>query len=269
MASPRENLQPILISSPVRRSGTTLIQRLLCSAPNCLIFGESCANDVNTFVNLFQAKQLSLQSHQAFREEVLQRVLAGEVNDWIADLMPTAYLEAMEEACFKLVVHQRDFAVAQGRPVWGMKMAEWNLNMLVQLCQLLPKAKVIYITRGLEDCIRSAKRVNMIQGPMETQQFAQTWQQGPMVVQQYISADRLLMLSYESLLAQPAQHIEQLAQFSGAEGIDPTVLQHRINTFRSDLHRDPSGKGWMAPEDLDESDRAIIQQYTYSGPFQP
>lgn len=46
-----ENLSPIFISSPLGRSGTTLLQRLICSSDNGICYGESLAQD---FLNYFE-----------------------------------------------------------------------------------------------------------------------------------------------------------------------------------------------------------------------
>lgn len=39
----------IIITLPTIRSGTTLPQRLLCSATNALIYGATCAQDLEFF----------------------------------------------------------------------------------------------------------------------------------------------------------------------------------------------------------------------------
>jgi hypothetical protein len=41
-------LEPLFVTAPVTRCGTTLLQRLICSAPNALLFGESVAADMET-----------------------------------------------------------------------------------------------------------------------------------------------------------------------------------------------------------------------------
>ena len=50
------DLDPLVITSPVIRSGTTLLQRLLCSSPSALIYGELCAQDLEFFLNLYTFK---------------------------------------------------------------------------------------------------------------------------------------------------------------------------------------------------------------------
>ncbi|MEM8906828.1 MAG: sulfotransferase [Bacteroidota bacterium] len=259
---PNTHLHPVLIASPVRRSGTTLLQRLLCSAPNALIYGENCANELQIFSNILLSKQLFFQSSSAVRDELLERVLAGEVNDWIADLMPpmAGYQAALQKSCLSIFEHYQQFAQEQGRNVWGMKMAEWHPSSLQQLQQLLPQSRLLYIHRPLADCVRSAKRVNMVQGTAEIQQFSQTYRQFLDFVEQQYPHQRLLV-DYERLLAQPELVVSEIEAFTGAKGIQISVLQERINTFKSDLQRDPSGQGYLNPVDLTAEEKAIVDHW--------
>lgn len=257
-----KQLHPILIASPVRRSGTTLLQRLLCSAPNALIYGENCANEIQIFTNIYLSKQLFFQTNKPVRDEMLQRVLDGDVNDWIADLMPEMdpYLDAVKASCFSIFHHYQEFAANKGRPIWGMKMAEWHPSSIQQIQQLLPESRFVYIHRKLEECVRSAKRVNMVQSLPEIQQFCQTYRQYLDYVDQQYPLPKLL-IDYAQLLANPEEVIAELEAFTGAQNIRPEVLKARINTFISDTQRDPSGKGYMPPVELTEEEKAIVDQF--------
>ena len=75
-------LDPLVITAPTIRSGTTLLQRLLCSSRKALIYGELCAQDLEFFLHFYTCK---VQQYDCRREEVatsLHKVLSGEVNDW-------------------------------------------------------------------------------------------------------------------------------------------------------------------------------------------
>lgn len=255
-------LHPILISSPVRRSGTTLLQRLLCSAPNTLIYGENCANEFQIFGNLYLSKQLFFQINNEARDRMLQRVLDGEVNDWIADLMPQidGYKAALLKASFSLFEYYQQFAESNGRPIWGMKMAEWHPASLQQAQNMFPDSRFVYIHRNLQECLRSAKRVNMVRSLGEVQQFCQIYQQNLNFVKMQYQHPKL-MIDYARLLAEPKEVIAELEAFTGAKGIQTSVLDQRINTFKSDVQRDPSGNGYLEPIELTEEELQIVQRW--------
>ena len=255
-----ENLSPIFIASPVRRSGTTLVQRLLCSSDNAIIYGESAANELLNLFNMYQARILYFQASKKFRDEQLERVLAGEVNEWIPDLMPAmdGYLDALKKSYLSIFHHYREFATQQGKVKWGMKMAEWQVHQLQMALQTFPKSQLLYIYRPLEDCVRSAKRVNMIRSIPELQHFCQSWQQNLNFVREQLPAQQVLLIDYEKLVANPEMLLSEIEQFCGVQNIDRTVMQHRVNTFASQT---PGGTGYLSPAELNEAEQKIIDQF--------
>ncbi|MEO1623757.1 MAG: sulfotransferase, partial [Bacteroidota bacterium] len=223
---------PLLIASPVRRSGTTLLLRLFCSADNALIYGDSIATDVNVLLNLSLTKGLMYASSRDRWDAHFESVLGGAVNDWIADLMPpmSGYLETFQNMPLNFLQYLQSQGIQRGRPIWGIKMAEWPPPMLLALQRILPQARLVYIVRDLADSVRSAKAAGMLVNPQEVHQFCHTHQQNCQYIRQQFAADRLLWLEYEQLVAAPEASIQRLEAFSGARGIDLGVFQHRVNT---------------------------------------
>src|SRR2546428_5771682 len=82
------DLDPLVITAPTIRSGTTLLQRLLCSSHRALIYGELCAQDLEIFLNLYAFKSQQYNSRREEAAVALEQVLAGDVNNWIPGLMP-------------------------------------------------------------------------------------------------------------------------------------------------------------------------------------
>lgn len=123
-------LQPLLIASPVRRSGITLLQRLLCPAPNSFVFGEGCAN-------------------------------------------------------------------------------------------------------GL-------------------------WRQFTDYARQQLRGEHVLHLDFETLMDWPAPTIELLENFPGAKGIQTSVLQEKINSYRGDRRLAEDGQPFLLPVRLNEDELALI-----------
>ncbi len=170
-------LDPVAITAPVIRSGTTLLQRLLCSSRRALIFGELCAQDLDFFLNLYSFKQQQYRGRQADYAQGLQRVLAGDVGDWIADLMPDVdeYLAALAQSAFAGIAHCREYALRAGRPVWGFKHPAWQPPMIRMLRSTLPRTRWIVIHRDIVDCLKSAKAQGEASSRQEVAQFCQAW----------------------------------------------------------------------------------------------
>ncbi|MEL6637832.1 MAG: sulfotransferase [Bacteroidota bacterium] len=255
---------PLLLSSAVRRSGTTLVQRLLSSAPNCLIYGETCAYDLQFGLQVYLSKQLQFQVRAAQQDALLAKVLAGDANDWIADLMPPVadYLAAQKTHCLGVVDFLERYAVEQQRPVWGLKMAEWPVSQILQIQRFLPPTRLVYIHRDLLGCVRSARRVQLYTSLQELEYFCQTWHQNYRAVRSQFPAEQLLLIDYQALLEQPGPILAQLEAFSGARGIQAEVLHQRINTLKSDRQRAPKGDGYLPPTaELPEAERLLVDRY--------
>lgn len=260
---PMSSYSPIIISSPVRRSGTTLVQRLLCSASNALIYGETAANELSMLVNLLIMKQYQFQHGLKSRDEILEKVLMGNTEEWIADLLPPIqpYINAIPKAYLSIFDHFQQFAEEQARPIWGVKMAEWPVQNLIHVMQTLPAAKLIYIHRSLADCVRSSKSIQTIQTLDDLKAFSNAWLQQYHYIQQHAQQERCLIIRYEDLVNTPDIQLLKLESFTGAKGIKKEVLQRKINTFTYDKQGDPSGKGYLKPGDLSKEELEIIALY--------
>src|SRR6185295_800298 len=166
-------LDPVIITSPTIRSGTTLLQRLLCSATNALIYGETCAQDLEVFLTLYRSRALMYSVGKPNYAASLSHVRAGDVNDWILDLMPDidGYLEQLGRCCFSLLTYCRDYAVGAGRPIWGLKAPGFKPHTIALIRQAMPQARFLYIHRDVVDCLRSAKARQTVRSELEVKEF--------------------------------------------------------------------------------------------------
>lgn len=225
---------PIFILSPVQRCGTTLLQRLLSSSAETIIFGESLASDINIQFSLLQAKQMTLagDSNQ-WRDHQLERVLDGQVNEWIPDLLPERswYQQMYQGLAFGIIEQVEEYCQSLGRQRWGCKLPGWPIGQLQYIMQLLPNSLAIYIERELEDCILSATKLGILPDEQAANQFRQQYHFSSTAVRQYLPTPRTLLLSYEHLLRDPQQILAELSTFTGVQNIDSAVLQHRIGNY--------------------------------------
>ena len=255
-----QNLNPVIITSPIVRSGTTLLQRLICSAENGLIYGESCANELQVYLHLYSSKMMINHYREQEQDEMLEAVLQGNTGEWIADLMPPSKLfnEQLENSCFGMMKFFRSYAESQGRPVWGAKMAGWNPAVLHSFLSMIPNCKIIYITRDPGECLRSAKAVNMVYDMEGAQYLLQQWQTGMQFLASKSQETRILPVSYEELMANPEAEIAKIADFTGAKGIDHSVMGVKLNTMLRDDRQGEVGKGYIHPSTLTDEEKQLV-----------
>jgi hypothetical protein len=258
------DLDPLIITSPAIRSGTTLLQRLLCSSQKTLIYGELVAQDLEFFLNLHAIKTQEYSYYRSFFEGGLKQILAGDANNWIPDLMPDVdeYLAAFGQAAFSGIRYCRDYAQRLGRPVWGVKYPGWKPAFIRLLRSLMPRARFIVITRELEACARSAKAQIQFSSGSELKEFCRTWVEGMDFWRSVKGDPAVLALTYEELTVAPEVTLGRLAGFTGVEDIKPDVLHRKINTWTGSKALLDAQNGYVQPAELTDAEQQIIDQVT-------
>jgi Sulfotransferase family len=269
------DLDPFVITAPTIRSGTTLLQRLLCSSSKALIYGELCAQDLEFFLNFYTFKS---QQYRFRHQEVstsLSNVLARDVKQWIPTLMPEIpeYLSAIGRAAFAGITYCRDYAAGLGRPVWGFKYPGWNPATIRLMRAIMPRSRFIIIYRELKDCLKSAKAHAMNYGvdfsKPETEEFCRSWHDNRTYLLSLSDEATVLPLQFDELIRQPRATLARLADFTGLDDMNPEVLNYRINTWAELDSVAQSKDGYVAPVELDDSDWQIINAATPLAKEQP
>ncbi|MEO8164151.1 MAG: sulfotransferase [Betaproteobacteria bacterium] len=255
------DLDPLVITSPVIRSGTTLLQRVLCSSRRTLIYGELCAQDLDFFLSLYTFKSMQYKQRAGSNAQALQKVLAGEVNEWIADLMPDIdqYVTALGQAAFAGVAYCRDYAHRAGRPIWGFKHPAWKPSTIRILRSVMPKSRFVFIYRDIEDCLRSAKAGLAVNSHQEAAEFCQNWKENLSCMLRLEDDPAVLLLRFEDLLTEPVEVLDRLAAFTGVDDLDPDVLRHKVNAASGEDYLAQAKDGYVSPAELDAAERQFVQ----------
>ena len=248
-------LTPIIVTAPAIRCGTTLVQRLLCSARNARIYGEACGQDLELLLGAFTAKAMLYRHHGASYAARRAGVEAGEVNDWILDLMPDleGYAAALQGGVLAGLRFCRDEADAAGRPAWGFKIPGWTPPTVRLVRRLLPLSWWVVVERDLEGCLRSAKAWQPMPGLADVQDFCRAWATSTAFWRGLGPDPAVLRLDYATFIADPAAGLRRLAAFTGAEGMDPEIFGHKVNTTRD--------RGvYVPPAALTEAERQVVRE---------
>lgn len=258
------DLDPLIVTSPIQRSGTTLLQRLLCSAPNTLIYGEGTAADLEFYLTVHAMKVQEYAMWGQVNEQKMERVLRGEVNDWILDLKPDAegYLLALRKAAFAGAEYCRDFALSHGRPVWGFKHPALSPQTIKTLRRLMPRAHLLIILRELLPSLKSAKAQHMMDSEEQLRQLCQSWLNGLAYMKQLDGDPSVLCVRYEDLVEQPEKTMATIAAFSGANVMDRSVLEHKINIWPGREFAGQASDGYIPPAELTDRELRMIEGMT-------
>ena len=141
---------PVLIFAAGQRCGSTLVQRLLSSHPDVLIWGEHAGQLRPIIAAVSRMKVWSAEDGMDARADFE----GGGYQSFMANLTPegTWIDEAMRQFLRTLFA---DRAAALGKSVWGLKEVRYGLPEARALHYLFPETVVIHLVRDPRDILCS------------------------------------------------------------------------------------------------------------------
>ncbi len=249
---------PLLVLAAGQRCGSTLIQRLLCSHPQVLIWGEH----VGQLRPVLAASQRLLRwtesSGAAGRAE---HVTYGH-QGFIANLTPErGHIDA---ACVAFV--ETLFAVPAreaGRPIWGFKEIHYGLADVLSLRRLFPDLRVIQLVRDPRDVLCSLDEWERHGGwsRARTEQSVRWWLE---VASSFVPVDAdpelrgyILPIRYEDLISFHHGWTGAIAEHCRLDGelLDESVFDQRVHTAGSRGRLNRELRRWS---ELEASMRALL-----------
>lgn len=224
---------PLLVLAAGQRCGSTLVQRLLCSHPRVMIWGEHVGQ---LRPILAAAKRLRFW---ADHDAVLARdeMAAHGYQGFIANLMPErSYIDDACRAFIETLFAKPAFEVA--RPIWGFKEVRYGLSDALLLQRLFPQLRVIQIVRDPRDVLRSLEEWESHPGwtRRNTEAALRDWLT---VARSFIGSGTdpdlrrlILTVRYEDLISDTRRWSTAIADHCklDEESFDHTVFDKRVHT---------------------------------------
>ncbi len=232
--------KPIFILAAGWRSGSTLLQRLVISSGEALIWGEPYGA---ASLLRFMTESLQRTPRELLPERILdctQTTIPEELTgQWIANLYPQTQCLLNAHANFWDALLMQP-AQQAGYKRWGFKDVRIDIDQAEYLKWLYPNAKFVLLYRNPFHCYVSYKRYNTT--------WYETWPDSPLLtpndfgrhwnklVSGFLNkATRLnsFTLRFENLISTPAI-LEELSEFLELK-MDPRTLYQRIAFSESTL----------------------------------
>jgi hypothetical protein len=221
---------PILVLGTGNRCGSTLIQRLLSSHPDVLIWGEhggqlsqllAAGAGIHDWSNRLGSRARAMYAD-------------GGYQSFMANLVPEN--KHIDEAlrAFLLALFAEP-AAALGRPIWGLKEIRYGLAEATDLSRLFPDLRVVFVARNPRDILRSLDDWERDAGWWDragTEGAIRLWAR---VAESFLDSDRpdappVLRLRYEDVVRDPAGTADAIAAHTGLDAtlFDMEVFDRRI-----------------------------------------
>ncbi len=223
---------PIIVVGPTTRCGTTLLQRLLNSTREIIIYGEN-------FYMLQNVPQTigGLHRHVETKQRIIKttmHMLRNTNEDFEgSNLFPDMeeYLQAVRGSFHLLMRFYDQYSQKMDFPRWGLKHQVFGVRGFQFLQKLLPEARYVMIYRDLYPVTKSAKARWPSDYPDldAYSQFGARWQRHIREMQS-ARAKHQLLFKYEDFIANPGPHIDRLESFIGTDQIDRSVMDRKINS---------------------------------------
>jgi hypothetical protein len=239
---------PIVVLGAGQRCGSTLIQRLLCSHPDVMIWGE----------HLGQLRELlavgaSLRDwSQTLGRRARDMFGRDGYQSFIANLTPET--EHVDDAVRGFVRRLfADPAAGIDRPVWGFKEVRYGRPEADDLARLFPGLAIVYVIRDPRDVLRSLdewERRGEWTRTM-TESSVACWHRVAASFLDLSAGNRLPVLSlrFENLVADPLGATAAIAAHTGLDParFDARVFQRRISGIPAQVRRTVRDWDELAP----------------------
>ncbi len=220
---------PVFIWAPAQRCGTGLLQRLVTSSKEVIVFGED-----RFFTDKLPHLMLEHAEHAEQIKQDTGKLASGDHSGWYPSALPNYedYLDALANA-FQLVteVYQK-CSIELGYTRWGTKLPYAGSGQVQAINTLLPNARHLFIYRNIFDVMRSIKARKWVDSKESFRLAGNNWFNS---VRENIDVhgnnEWFYVLSYEKLIGDPKAESVKIQEFLGLKNLDMNVFEHKVNTF--------------------------------------
>jgi hypothetical protein len=227
-----DSLGPLIVLGSGQRCGTTLVQRLLNSHPDVLIWGEHGGVLAPVLRGTAYLEYWDAEFGERNRQELTQFGYDG----WTANLI--ADRDAIDRAARSYVrALFAEPAQARGRSRWGFKEVRYGAETIARLQALFPGTRVIHVTRDPRDVLRSldAWERHDHYSRESTLETLSSWRAVNQEILELHDTPWVLSVRYEDIIADPRAFTTQLARFVGLadDALDMAVFAHKVHRYGS------------------------------------
>jgi hypothetical protein len=214
---------PLLVTAPVPCCGAGFVQRLV-NASSAMVVYDANPLLAETLPALAVGELARLHAESERIETARDAYVATGMPTGPLHPEPGALSAGVFDAFHAIVDRYEADALGLGRRAWGLKHLPADLSAIGHFIRLLPRARVLFVSRGLEDALASAKAHGLVDGAAATEAYARRWAANMEAAAGLAEQRWFMSVSHETSVADPAAFAARIESFVGAGRIDPAVL---------------------------------------------
>ncbi|QDU36692.1 hypothetical protein Mal4_09800 [Maioricimonas rarisocia] len=242
---------PVFVLGCGWRTGSTLLQRLLCSHPEIHIWGEN-----HGMLHMLQQAAETVDGYEGVARKHLDAYQRSGTDAWIPMMNPAP--ECFESGLRALLDSYYGVPAVQfGKPRWGFKEVRYGADVAAFLQKLFPAARFLVIVRHPADCLASARatrtlflKKGLLADVGGSDSFLRHWAD---LGRSFLHADAgaaMLRLRYEDIVSEPETALQLIGDFLD---VNPDDLDRQVFEVRR--------RGWLGRDPrLTAEDRDALAQ---------
>lgn len=217
-----------MILGVTQRTGSTLIQRLVTSAPEAFIWGEHAGVLNEVLSGKEKLFKWSDSMGRGGRREFAQYGTSG----FIANLTPD---NELIKASFRKLILDLFANDPSGRPVrrWGVKEVRYGNQFCQQFSTLFPQAKYLIVARDLAAIAMSLVTWEYADGIEWKREWTMDALNSWIINSEQLTSNSgsTLIVRYEDIVRWPSRIIDQIESFLDLKplSIDRTIMQKTVH----------------------------------------
>jgi hypothetical protein len=221
--------RPVFLLSSGHRCGSTLLQRLLNSCPDVLIWGEQ-----NGYLNGFLREYEALLDWESRFSNNRKIFLLEGYDNFVPNMVPEDH-ELRTAASAHIAALFCVPAMRLGRAIWGFKEVRYGAKVALFLQRCFPKARFIHLTRNIVECFISLKHWEDSSDPWNRKWTEKSLEDWVRINGSFLNfgdkIEKLLTVKYEDVVSDPKGFIAVLSDFlnTSLNSFDQSVFDRKIH----------------------------------------
>ncbi|WP_447007185.1 sulfotransferase family protein [Saccharothrix isguenensis] len=239
---------PLLVLAAGQRCGSTLVQRILSSHPDVLIWGEHAGQLRTMLTAVSRLHHWTRTDGERARVEYARR----GYQSFMANLVPDErHVDLALKALLTTLFAEP--AAALSKSVWGFKEVRYGLPEASGIRAVFPGSRVVHLVRDPRDILRSLdvwERTGGSWRRRDTEIAIADWQR---VAWSFLhvtpaEAPHVLRVRYEDFVEDPRDHVRRIAEHCSLDpdDLDLAVLDRKIHTDGPQGEKKRAVSDWSA-----------------------